>query len=865
MTKKTKAKRIIRILSVLLIFFLIVAGIIFAIFYKPSDVRIIRSVKSQNIISAKAPTQEFHYSESQNSFTEKAAASGLIELYIDPDSKSFGIFETGNRRLWSALPLLETVAQGEELSDSASIATLKVLGGKDIYYLNTQDNSLAYKKASYKLIDGGAEFTYDLFADEITSLKTEYDKNDIGFRIILSVTLKDGSMLVDCKHSNLTGNPDAYIESIDLLNSFGAYNDSKENDFLLVPDGSGAIIKTSIYDESFESLSFSVYGNDPSNPVESTGSAIVPAFGIKHGETAFVTIIENGDSFATIHASKATSLSEYNRVFSSFGITPVKYADNNIYVSEKKYDGDISLCYRFLTGNNATYAGLASACREQLDSKENDFLLVPDGSGAIIKTSIYDESFESLSFSVYGNDPSNPVESTGSAIVPAFGIKHGETAFVTIIENGDSFATIHASKATSLSEYNRVFSSFGITPVKYADNNIYVSEKKYDGDISLCYRFLTGNNATYAGLASACREQLIRNSVLSTKTVNKADYIPCFLSLESNTSFEQATDMLTHMKSKGINNISLRYSGAFKGGDESRVESVLKLSKESGGRNGLAELNEYAAKQKMSIYFDINLISGNNVPDDEKVMNIFRKDAETEIKNRTLASLNTLSKVITSVLNSTDTQEFSGFCINDAGSVLYSDFSKNGISRHNAAQIISSGIAPLSTEKSIMAVTGNFYMIKSVDSIVNMPMGISASASGAYVSIPFVPLILHGIVDYTGDAINTQINKEQAMLKYVEYGACPHFAWSYESQSDKPETDIYYYDNTINVASEYYAKSNSVLNDLRDARMTDHYQVADGIFCTEYDTGSLIYVNYTDEAFETLGVTVEARSFIRVN
>ena len=723
MTNKTKAKRIIRITSLLLIFFLIAAGITFAILYKPSDVRIIRSVKSQNVISAKATVHELHYSESQKSFTEKAAASGLIELYIDPDSKSFGIFETGNRRLWSALPLLETVAQGEELSDNASIATLKVLGGKDIYYLNTQDNSLAYKKASYKLIDGGAEFTYDLFADEITSLKTEYDKNDIGFRIVLSVILKDGSMLVDCKHSNLTGNPDAYIESIDLLNSFGAYN----------------------------------------------------------------------------------------------------------------------------------------------DSKENDFLLVPDGSGAIIKTSIYDESFESLSFSVYGNDPSNPTETTGSAIVPAFGIKHGETAFVTIIKNGDSFATIHASKATSLSEYNRVFSSFGITPIKYYDNKIYVSEKKYDGDISLCYRFLTGNNATYAGLASACREQLIRNSVLSTKTVKKADYIPCFLSLESNTSFEQATDMLTHMKSKGINNISLRYNGAFKGGDKSRADSVLKLSKESGGKNGLAELNEYAAKQKMNIYFDLNLISGNNIPDDEKVMNIFRKDAETEIKNRTLASLTTLSKVISSVLNSTDSPEFSGFCINDAGSVLYSDFSKDGILRHEAAQIISSGIAPLSTEKSVMAVTGNFYMIKSVDSIVNMPMGISASASGAYVSIPFVPLILHGIVDYTGDAINTQINKEQALLKYVEYGACPHFAWSYESQSDKPENDIYYYDNTINVASEYYAKSNSLLNDLRDARMTDHYQVADGIFCTEYDTGSLIYVNYTDEAFETLGVTVEARSFIRVN
>ena len=133
------------------------------------------------------------------------------------------------------------------------------------------------------------------------------------------------------------------------------------------------------------------------------------------------------------------------------------------------------------------------------------------------------------------------------------------------------------------------------------------------------------------------------------------------------------------------------------------------------------------------------------------------------------------------------------------------------------------------------------------------------------VSVPFVPLILHGIVDYTGDPINTQINMQEALLKYVEYGACPHFAWSYEPSSENEKDDKYYYDNTINTASEYYRKANETLNDLREARMTDHYQVADGIFCTEYDTGSLVYVNYTDTDFETLGVTVGARSFIRVN
>ena len=128
-----------------------------------------------------------------------------------------------------------------------------------------------------------------------------------------------------------------------------------------------------------------------------------------------------------------------------------------------------------------------------------------------------------------------------------------------------------------------------------------------------------------------------------------------------------------------------------------------------------------------------------------------------------------------------------------------------------------------------------------------------------------MPLVLHGIVDYTGEPINTQVNIEETLLKYVEYGACPHFAWSYEPVGESENDDIYYYDNTINTAAEYYAEVDGILNDLRDARMTDHYEVADGVFCTEYDTGSLVYVNYTDSDYETLGVTVEANGFIRIN
>jgi hypothetical protein len=164
-----------------------------------------------------------------------------------------------------------------------------------------------------------------------------------------------------------------------------------------------------------------------------------------------------------------------------------------------------------------------------------------------------------------------------------------------------------------------------------------------------------------------------------------------------------------------------------------------------------------------------------------------------------------------------------------------------------------------------MAVKGNFYMLKNLDSVINIPLGTTVSQSGAYIAVPFVQLVLHGIVDYAGEPINTGINLEETLLKYVEYGACPHFEWNYEPIKGNAETDTFYYDNTINAAAEFYAEANEALNDLRDARMTDHYEVEDGVYCTEYDTGARIYVNYTNDDFSTLGVVVGARDFLRVN
>lgn len=715
-----------------------------------SGVRTIRDVTSRNTISTecKSPA-ELHYAGSAEAFSEKITASGLIELYVDQKTNSFCIVDSSKKQVWSALPLLDSLSQNESPVADASMATLRIIGGTDIYLLNTQDNSLDYGKATYSPIENGVEFSYDIFPDADTANKTSFSTSDIAFNLKMDVTLADGSMNVACTYSNLSKNPNAYIESIELLNYFGAYNDSAESDYLFVPDGCGAIIRTSVYDESFEKLSFAVYGNDPS--------------------------------------------------------------------CEKNY--------------------------------------------------------------------------SGSALVPAFGIKHGECAFVSLIRKGDTVASIHAEKASGLSDYNRVYSSFEITPASYKDETLNISKSSSVQELSLCYRFLYDKNATYSGLASACREQLIRDSVLSSQSVDETTYLPFFLTLTGAvsrnfgpirilsklTTFEQAQDMLIRMKSKGINNVALRYSGVFGGGTDSGDAAKLRLLSRLGGSSKLSELYEYVSGQKMSLYLDIDVFSSASGFSSNAALNINRQASGFSVSNRLveylgsipasreLRRINRLSKVISSVLTGTKYYDFSGFCINDAGSVLYSDFSYNGMLRDSAANEIRSAISPLSTSRPTMAVKGNIYMLRNIDSVINVPLDTTVPESGAYLPVPFIQLILHGAVDYAGDPINVLANSEENMLQCIEYGACPHYEWNYDSSSDDSENDIYYYDNTINSAAEYYKKADEALNDLRSARMTDHYEVQDGVFCTEYDTGAKIYVNYTDVECTVMGAVVEARSFLRIN
>ena len=57
----------------------------------------------------------------------------------------------------------------------------------------------------------------------------------------------------------------------------------------------------------------------------------------------------------------------------------------------------------------------------------------------------------------------------------------------------------------------------------------------------------------------------------------------------------------------------------------------------------------------------------------------------------------------------------------------------------------------------------------------------------------------------------------------------------------------------------------NVFADLSDRKITAHYRVKSGVYCTEYGAGTSIYVNYNKKDVTVSGVTIEARDFLKVN
>lgn len=548
------------------------------------------------------------------------------------------------------------------------------------------------------------------------------------------------------------------------------------------------------------------------------------------------------------------------------------------------------------------------------EETKNGFLLIPDGSGALMKFDSelsYEYYYDAP---VYGYDEIVTLRSNTGNIqdeavsLPVFGISDGSNSLVAHITDGAANASITATRAGKNSEQYTVcpvFSAINMDYVTLNGSSTATNTTVFQRDIySGCYtvEYITVNSGSYSDMAVALRNDLEEKGLISKsgsvkgdlpfylETIGGAWGAKSFLGLSysgvvSTTSYEQNIDIVKSLTEKGVENINLRLLGwTNEGMYSSECVADLELISALGGKKGFKSLQEYCNEQGIALYPDAGLIRG-GLGCGQTGSNTARTlDSRTAYANLRVALSDDLPWYITNIyspsrllglaetfLKSCEKLDIKTVSIGDNGSKIYSDYNDTLEHQFDRAEtekyVIRQTEAIAEKMDSIMVDTGNLYSLAYADHVVNV------STDNSWMlcedaSIPFVQLVLHGRVSMGSQPLNMQTDTAHEILRCAEYGVAPLYQLSYEettvlSETCYSENFSACYADWVDNAAESWMALNKVLGKVQAADMVAHEQLADNVFRTEYDNGISVYVNYSEKDYTDGSLKVPAGSFVQ--
>jgi hypothetical protein len=498
----------------------------------------------------------------------------------------------------------------------------------------------------------------------------------------------------------------------------------------------------------------------------------------------------------------------------------------------------------------------------------HDFLLVPDGCGALMYTDSDDASTANLTFRLYS-------DGKGLNYAPAsagfFGVSSKNAAFVGVIRSGDAIASIRAIRAGSNADgLSTVYPEFSVTPSK-TEAHTYTYAAPYTGIIDISYRFVRETGGNPVSLAAACRETLIRSGLLSKETRPENSYpmnAAFVVSVTGNgavTRYAQAEDLAGVLKAKGVTELNLILEGALSGGlYQAGGYSSLRSA---GGKKDLSDLCDYAAAQNFDVYAAVNLLAAESSfgaatdlageKQNRFIDNPLSPYISSAGKNRYLASADTVDSNTLRLLNRTKRLGVAGYAVNDAG-VGYADIGR-GDDASALRQTVNENLKALSSQNKLLLRSAGFGALSYADVVTELSFTPAFPESAAYQAVPFLPAVMHGTLVYSGSAANTNSLYILELLKCVEYGAAPYVRWVFSGQSPL------FYELNYSEISEFFVKAAEQLGDLSAKRIVGHEKISEGVFGTTYENGSIVLVNYNNYSANIGNIQVPPYDFLRIN
>lgn len=542
---------------------------------------------------------------------------------------------------------------------------------------------------------------------------------------------------------------------------------------------------------------------------------------------------------------------------------------------------------------------------------DEGYILVPDGSGALIYLNNGKTWTSTYNQAVYGRDytedPPTYVTTYPQQIhLPVFGLKMGDQAFLGIIERGDAIAHLRADISGKRDDFNRIFPRFniiksGTISLQHGGSfNIYQPEV-YKGDIRVRYVFLVGEEADYSGMARRYQEYLVENGLL---TPLKSDDPPFLLELIGAfprtevimgiprsipypaTTFADAKRIFDDLTDAGISNVHLRFRGWMRGGLEHQYPDKAAVENNLGTETEFKSLVAYVQENGGAIYPDVGFLSvyRNRLVDgfigirdaarrlDQIVARVYDYNIATfepeTASAITVVSPRVLERLVSSFIKDFDKYGSGGLSLSQMGWQLNSDFNRGKgrtIDRQQAAETVSNEMRRLSDKYDIMVQGGNLYALPYTSIVVNVPL----EDSGYDIvdqRIPFYQMVVSGYAAYAGEPLNQVSDSRTYMLMSLEAGALPFFSVAAaESEVVKgtryDKFHSFNYNQWRNAIVSCYLEYYPVYKLIYGQRFVRHQLLQDGVTKSTFENGVSIVVNYNNYAIEYDGVAIGAKGY----
>lgn len=538
------------------------------------------------------------------------------------------------------------------------------------------------------------------------------------------------------------------------------------------------------------------------------------------------------------------------------------------------------------------------------DEYEDGYILVPDGSGALVRFNSYIPNVSDYKRPFYDSDFFSDYfympEYGEELYMPVYGMLYGtpqstQKGFLAIVEEGARTAYMNvklASEGADSANYNKAYAAYEVAQYKRVKINgeyssssgtYLVNTGMQDLDLTTRYQFY-GKGASYFDLAKGYQTYLVESTgtdirygdgsaQMYLEVVGGLNIASRFVGIPYSKAFSMTTydELLEIMEAMDGIDYQLQYDGAFNGGWNGELNRGGDLAGQNGSASKLENVLAYANGNGIPLYLQTALTqiweSGNgfrasahairDYANDEVLLS--RYQPVLGILNRALndgvthddyylLSPKYLSAVTDAFLD--DAKDYQNLAISDLAGMYYADYRyENYISGMVGDSVLTENLDKLSQEKTLALTNPHIDKIRYGSIATDISRESSDYATFA-ATIPFKQLVMNGLIGYTTEDVNlSSKNTAYFILQAAELGACPKFTVTYKNVDVLKDSDYsYLFSAQFSLLEEkikaVYEECASIRKQIGTDEIIGHEILEDGIYRTTYGNGSVVMVNY---------------------